>query len=226
MDIIIAIAAGAAAVADRPSYSPPSPAGKPLASQTAQDRIQESADDQRIRPGTRLKDCLYSCCPEAAAADDDVLDEENGYCGSCGSLAALFAPFKSCWDAVVQCLFCLWKQVCPCLQSDDAKVHDFLAKWGTAKKPSKDMAPAARQKIATEWANDFVALPEQFQMKAFTASFKAAHPITTAKNFNIKNAEARRAAAMEHPVSGKMLEGIRSAFEKQIAQQAAEKAGE
>jgi hypothetical protein len=216
MELIALVVGVAAAVSDGPSSSPPdSPVSKPAA-QTAQDRILESAGEHRL-PGARLRDCIYSCYPEAAAEDDDDLDGEDAYCGSCWSLAVIFAPFKSCWDALVNCLLCLWQSFCPCLQSDITKAQNFLIKWSAVEKPPKRMDPAARLKIATQWANDFMALPVEFQMKAFSSDFKLAHPTAFIKNLN--KPENRRAVALEHPVSNTMLQGIKATLAQKLLEQ-------
>ncbi len=229
MQLLLGVAVAAGTVAGGLSsprhYSPPDSPVSNRTGQTAQDRLWESADEQPRIAGARLRDCIYSCCPEAVAEDDDDLDGEDAYCGSCGSLAVLFAPFKSCWDAFVNCLLCLWQSFCPCLVSDIAKAQNFLVKWSGIDKPDKKMDPAARLKIATAWANDFMALPEEFQMKAFTKEFTAYHLTSVTKN--LKKPENRRALAMEHPVSRTMIEGITSALAQKVRkqQQSAEKAG-
>jgi hypothetical protein len=209
-------------------------------SSEAQQQLQAAAAQQPVETEEEtgatgvggFLDCLSSCCAARKPWEDQEEDGENDYCGSCGSLGAFFAPLQPCWDALVQCLLGLWNSLCGRLQGGNADpVQGFITKWTAPNIITKKMQPAEKQRIAAEFADEFMALPEEIQKAAFTKRFTARHPTTIRRDF--AKPEVREATVKEFPVDSRLLKGIRAAHNKQqkslakaqAEQQKAEKAG-
>ncbi len=197
---------------------------------TVPTEVLKTDEDDAATGVAGFPDWLSSCCPPRETEEDD----ENNYCGSCGSLGAFFAPLQPCWDSLVQCLLGLWNSLCGRLQGGSADpVQGFVTKWSAPNMGvTKKMQPTEKQRITQEFAAEFMALPEEVQIQAFTKRFTAFHLVAT-KGKDYKKEEDRRALVTQFPVDKRLLNGIQTALNKQqkalakaqAEQQKAEKAG-